>query len=177
MACKQRPREGLYESYDVHCVIGKGAYGTVVKALHRRENKWYAVKMFSGDRLRELLSATISGGSARRMDATAAHLKQEVQILQGLRNPYVCELKEAFFEGYSVSTYLSTRLPGYYPVTPLTSAFTLKVSYSNSRRAGISCHTRLSTTSFVSCFILLDLSCIDMAFSRARGTVLHVPDM
>ncbi|RDX51406.1 kinase-like protein [Lentinus brumalis] len=106
MACKQRPREGLYESYDVHCVIGKGAYGTVVKALHRRENKWYAVKMFSGDRLRELLSATISGGSARRMDATAAHLKQEVQILQGLRNPYVCELKEAFFEGYSVSVVL-----------------------------------------------------------------------
>ncbi|KAI0701142.1 Pkinase-domain-containing protein [Cerioporus squamosus] len=106
MACKERPREGLYESYDVHCVLGRGAYATVVKALHRRENKWYAVKMFSGDRLRELLSVTMSGGSERRMAATAAHLRREVRILQGLHHPYVCKLKEAFFEGYSVSIVL-----------------------------------------------------------------------
>lgn len=110
MACKERPREGLYQSYDVHCVLGKGAYATVVKALHRRENKWYAIKMFSGDRLRELLSLTASRGSARQMAATAAHLRREVRILQGLHHPYVCELKEAFFEGYSVSEYTSTSM-------------------------------------------------------------------
>ena len=66
--------------------------------------------MFSGDRLRELLSLTASRGSARQMAATAAHLRREVRILQGLHHPYVCELKEAFFEGYSVSGYTSTSM-------------------------------------------------------------------
>ena len=103
MASSQRPKDGLYKFYDVQHVLGRGAYATVVKALHRNEGKWYAIKLFSGDRLRELLTSATFRGAEERMKATAKHLRREVQALRGLSHPYVCELKEAFFEGYSVS--------------------------------------------------------------------------
>lgn len=106
MAAKERPSEGLYRFYDVQHVLGKGAYATVVKALHRMEGNWYAIKMFSGDRLRELLSVgnVSSRRAEKRMRSTAQHLQHEVAILNTLEHRYICQLKEAFFEGYSVST-------------------------------------------------------------------------
>lgn len=105
MASNQRPRDGLYKFYDVHHVLGKGGYATVVKALHKAEAKWYAVKMFSGDRLRELLSSASIHGTEERMSRTADHLKKEVYVLQRMKHDYICQLKEAFFEEYSVSEY------------------------------------------------------------------------
>ncbi|RDX40356.1 kinase-like protein [Lentinus brumalis] len=101
--------KGLYQSYDVdlRSVLHKGAFATVATALHRRENKWYAVKIFAADKLRHLLKITDPGQSEQRMEAKlAAHLAREVQILQGLRHLYVCEIKEAFLEGYSISIVL-----------------------------------------------------------------------
>ena len=107
MAANQRPSEGLYRHYDVQHVLGRGAYATVVKAMHRMEGKWYAVKMFSGDRLREMLCSSRERdvNVERRMEDTRRHLRQEVRILQSLKHPYICRLKEAFYEAYSVSTY------------------------------------------------------------------------
>ncbi|KAI0794699.1 kinase-like domain-containing protein [Fomes fomentarius] len=111
MASNQRPRDGLYKFYDVHHVLGKGGYATVVKALHKAEAKWYAVKMFSGDRLRELLSSASIHGTDERMSRTADHLKREVYVLQRMKHDYICQLKEAFFEEYSVSIVLEL-VPG-----------------------------------------------------------------
>ena len=102
MASTQRGSdEGLYEMYDVQFVLGRGAYATVVKALHRKEGTWYAVKMFSGDKLRRILDNTVSRGHDR--GETTSHLQKEVQILERLEHPNICKLKEAFYEGFSVS--------------------------------------------------------------------------
>lgn len=106
--CKRSPGESVRDSYDVECmpVLGEGAFATVLKALHRRENKWYAVKTFSGDTLSYLLEGHGARGEvARSMECSiAAHLRREVEILQGLRHRNVCPLKEAFLDEYSVST-------------------------------------------------------------------------
>ena len=101
MASRQRPKDGLYKYYDVQHVLGKGAYATVVKALHRRECAWYAVKLFSGDKLRQMIENSASNGHDR--GETTSHLQKEVQILERLEHPNICKLKEAFYEGYSVS--------------------------------------------------------------------------
>ena len=106
MASRQRASdEGLYETYDVLHVLGRGAYATVVKAFHKKECKMYAVKMFSADKLRQILENTASRGHDR--SSTTSHLQKEVQILEKMKHPNICKLKEAFYEGYSVSTWLS----------------------------------------------------------------------
>lgn len=104
MAFNEHPNEGLYRYYDVQHVLGRGAYATVVKAMNLAEGKWYAVKMFQGNRLREVLAQPTQRDEQRRMAATAKHLRREVDVLQNLKHPYICELKQAFFEGYNVST-------------------------------------------------------------------------
>ncbi|KAH9939108.1 kinase-like domain-containing protein, partial [Epithele typhae] len=97
-------KEGLYDLYDISHVLGKGAYATVVRALHRRERVWYAIKMFPGDRLRQALDTSMSRGIGE--STTTKSLMKEVTILQMMNHPNICGLKEAFYEGDSISIVL-----------------------------------------------------------------------
>ena len=110
MASTERAAEqGLYDAYNVAHVIGTGGYATVVKALRRQSKgeRWVAIKMFQGDKLRR----TREEGA--EIDRTASHLQQEIQVLQRLDHVNICRLQEAFYEGDSISKYLcrySTRV-------------------------------------------------------------------
>ncbi|KAH9913075.1 kinase-like protein [Epithele typhae] len=42
--------------YDLHCLLGSGSFARVMKALHREENKWYAVKIIQAEILRKIAS-------------------------------------------------------------------------------------------------------------------------
>ena len=101
MASTQRASEhSLYDMYDVHHVLGEGAYATVVKALHRREGAWYAVKMFKADKLSHVLDGH---DPAAPEGFPLTHFQKEIQILRRLDHPNVCKLREAFYEGDSIS--------------------------------------------------------------------------
>ena len=102
MAAKQSPTEGIYRFYDLHHGLGQGAFATVVKALHRIEGKWYAIKSFPGEKLQQFLNRKSHG--VDMMESTARHLTREINVLQRLRHRNICQLKEAFIDsGYSVS--------------------------------------------------------------------------
>ncbi len=108
-ACKAPPHKQLCASYHVQCVpvLGNGPYTTVVKAFHRQENVIYALKIFSGEKLRKVMNmARTSGALLPSMPDSVmeAHLTRELEILQGLQHPRVCALKEAFIDEHSVST-------------------------------------------------------------------------
>ena len=92
---------GIDDLYDVHYAIGEGAYATVVKALQRREIRWYAVKRFRAEKLRQMKDR---GEDAHTMN----HLQKEIQVLQRLEHPNICKLKEAFYEGDSISECIVT---------------------------------------------------------------------
>ena len=87
--------------YDIDSALGEGAFATVLKALHRREGKFYAVKTFKAEKLRP-------AGDGREVALTTNHLQKEIQVLERLKHPNVCQLKEAFYEGDSISECLET---------------------------------------------------------------------
>ncbi|KAI0355788.1 kinase-like protein [Trametes cingulata] len=96
----QRPSHGLYRYYDLQDVLGSGAFGTVVKALHREDGNWYAVKMIDSKKLRADWSQAIAQG------AQLDDITREISILQRLEHRNVCQLKEFFVEGNSLSLVL-----------------------------------------------------------------------
>ncbi|KAM5541349.1 hypothetical protein V8D89_004903, partial [Ganoderma adspersum] len=110
-ATKESPADSIRRFYDVECVLGSGAFGTVLKALHIEEHKWYAIKSFPGARAQEPL-----GGGSRRpsrerrteiMQSAWKHLEREVEVLKKLRHRNICQLKETFMEaGDSISIVL-----------------------------------------------------------------------
>ncbi len=102
------PSRGLYKYYDLQHELGKGSFATVMKALHREEGKWYAVKMIQANKLRRgLSSATINGngnGKGAKSNDKASNFAREINILERLQHPNICQLKEVFFESYNIST-------------------------------------------------------------------------
>ena len=102
MAAKLSQTQGIHGLYELHCGLGSGAFATVVKALHKTEKRWYAIKSFPGDKLQEFV--TRRSGVTDLMESTAKHLKREIGVLRNLRHRNICQLKEAFIDsGYSVS--------------------------------------------------------------------------
>ena len=98
---RQGSDESVDSVYDVHCALGEGAFATVVKAIHRREIRWYAVKRFRAEKLRQIKD---EGGDT----PTTNHFQKEIQVLQRLEHPSICKLKEAFYEGDSISECIVT---------------------------------------------------------------------
>ena len=102
MACGPATR-GLHKHYDVQHELGKGSFATVMKALHRAEDKWYAVKMIHASHLRRNLNS-LSESEAKPEDKKGT-LAREISILERLQHRNICQLKEVFFEPYSISSY------------------------------------------------------------------------
>ena len=105
---KESPVDSIRRFYDVECVLGSGAFGTVMKALHIEEHKWYAIKSFPGARAQELLGSGSRRPSRQRqteiMQSAWKHLEREMEVLKKLRHRNICQLKETFMEpGDSIS--------------------------------------------------------------------------
>ena len=108
MACGPATR-GLHKHYDVQHELGKGSFATVMKALHRAEDKWYAVKMIHASHLRRTLNGlsereTSKGSKAGAGEDKKGTLAREISILERLQQRTVCQFKEVFFERYNIST-------------------------------------------------------------------------
>ncbi|KAI0355786.1 Pkinase-domain-containing protein [Trametes cingulata] len=98
------PSRGLHKFYDLMHELGKGSFATVMKALHKEEGKWYAVKMIQANKLRKGLSnATLNGVQTNDKSTNFA---REINILERLQHPNICQLKEVFFESYSINLVL-----------------------------------------------------------------------
>ncbi|KAF8644791.1 hypothetical protein AX16_008253 [Volvariella volvacea WC 439] len=82
--------EGLWAHYDIGVELGKGSFATVMKAVSRKDGKWYAVKMIANRANRD---GTDSASSSRN---TA--FAREIAIMEKLKHPNICELKEVFYE-------------------------------------------------------------------------------
>ena len=92
---------GLHTFYDLQHELGKGSFATVMKALHRTEGKWYAVKMIQANKLRrDFSSVTVRGLQA---DSKTSSFAREINILEKLQHRNICQLKEVFYEEYNIS--------------------------------------------------------------------------
>jgi serine/threonine protein kinase len=78
------PTEGLYAHYDISTELGKGSFATVRKAVSRTTGEWYAVKMIQD--------------SKRGKGVRNTALAREITIMERLKHPNICELKEVFFQ-------------------------------------------------------------------------------
>ena len=91
------PVEGLYAHYDITEELGKGSFATVMKAMCKENGHWYAVKMIQTKNLKRSMTKHHANGDRVTVDASIA-LHKEVQILQKLQHPNICQLKEVFYE-------------------------------------------------------------------------------
>ncbi|KAH9859148.1 kinase-like protein [Lenzites betulinus] len=99
-AAYSRPAHGLYQQYDLHEQLGKGSFATVVKALRRDDGKWYALKVIDLKRLRKEYNHVVAEPSE------VETISKEISILQRLQHPNICELKDFFLDGSSLSLVL-----------------------------------------------------------------------
>ena len=96
---------GLECFYELQHELGSGSFAKVIKALHRTEGKWYAIKMINASKLRRGMSAATVRGL--QDDDKASNFAREINILEKLQHPNVCQLKEVFYEKYNISAYAS----------------------------------------------------------------------
>ncbi|OBZ77004.1 putative serine/threonine-protein kinase fhkE [Grifola frondosa] len=89
------PHNGFLRDYRVCGEIGKGGYGTVVKAYHHMERLWYAVKIIPPDSARD--------GSASSKNIL---ITREIRIMEQLKHANICRLKETFFERDGVNPFI-----------------------------------------------------------------------
>ena len=95
---------GLESLYDLQHVLGRGSFATVVKALHKTEGGWYAVKIIQASKLKKSGEASkpLDEGEDP-MDNIPAAFRREIEILRRLSHRNICKLKEVFFESTSIS--------------------------------------------------------------------------
>ncbi|KAI0762165.1 kinase-like domain-containing protein [Trametes elegans] len=97
------PSGGVHKSYDMQHELGKGACGTVMKALHRSEGEWYAVKILQTGKLGVAKNAIVDGVPTT---PEATRLLREITILEGLRHENICQYKEVFMSDSTISIVL-----------------------------------------------------------------------
>ncbi|KAM6502304.1 CAMK/RAD53 protein kinase [Amanita muscaria] len=78
------PTSGLYAHYDISTELGKGSFATVRKAVSRATGEWYAVKMIQDNK--------------KGIGIRNTSLAREITIMERLKHPNICELKEVFFQ-------------------------------------------------------------------------------
>jgi ser/thr/tyr protein kinase RAD53 len=86
------PTTGLYAHYDLSTELGKGSFATVMKAISRATGKWYAVKMIHDKSVRS------PGEQYHGPNSKRASFAREISIMENLKHPNICELKEVFYQ-------------------------------------------------------------------------------
>ncbi|CDO76222.1 hypothetical protein BN946_scf184894.g11 [Trametes cinnabarina] len=95
------PKGGVHKVYDMQHELGKGSYATVVKALHKQEGKWYAIKIISTHKLRgHWTDDAALEGLPQTKDAR--RLLREITVLERLQHKNICQLKEVFVHSRNV---------------------------------------------------------------------------
>ncbi|KAI0692039.1 kinase-like domain-containing protein [Cytidiella melzeri] len=93
------PTEGLYAHYEVTEELGKGSFATVMKAMSKETGQWYAVKMIQINHVRAAASMNqVDTSGTKSKPDPASTLHKEVKILERLKHPNICQLKEVFYE-------------------------------------------------------------------------------
>lgn len=100
------PPEGLYAHYHLSQELGRGSFATVMKAIHRESGQWYAVKMIHMSKVRAAAAKkretkTQEGLQLER--PTLLGYEREIEILETLRHPNICQMKEVFYEKHTIS--------------------------------------------------------------------------
>ncbi|KAI0328355.1 Pkinase-domain-containing protein [Cubamyces sp. BRFM 1775] len=91
------PSEGVHKFYDMQHSLGKGTFATVMKALHREEGKWYAIKIISTSKLRgDWAKIAVLDGAPKTEEAKSK--LQEITILERLKHKNICQLKEVYVQ-------------------------------------------------------------------------------
>ncbi|KAI0646004.1 kinase-like domain-containing protein [Trametes meyenii] len=103
------PSRGVHGIYDIQHELGKGSFATVMKALHREEGRWYAIKIIQGEKLPKGWHKGIVDG--RPTDEESKKLVREISILERLQHRNICQLKEVFLESYKICLVLEL-VPG-----------------------------------------------------------------
>ncbi|KAI0737333.1 kinase-like domain-containing protein, partial [Daedaleopsis nitida] len=98
------PKTGIDSVYDLVHVLGRGSFGTVMKALHRQEGKWYAVKQIPTSKLRKTM--TVASMREISPENTPTALKREIEIMQRLEHPNICQFKEVLYDAKNISIVL-----------------------------------------------------------------------
>ncbi|KAI0338234.1 kinase-like protein [Trametopsis cervina] len=101
------PTEGLHAHYNVTEELGKGSYATVMKAMSKETGQWYAVKMLPANQLKAAASmAQVDESGTRSKPEPTITLQKEVKILERLKHPNICQLKEVFYEEHYINIVL-----------------------------------------------------------------------
>ena len=79
---------GLYAEYDLSHELGRGAFATVVKGMSRTTGEWVAVKMIHA----------IKNQNEIEQASQYAMFAREINIMQSLKHPNICEMKKVFFQ-------------------------------------------------------------------------------
>ncbi|GLB37085.1 putative forkhead associated domain containing protein [Lyophyllum shimeji] len=87
------PTTGLYAFYDLTQELGKGSFATVMKAICRKTGQWFAVKM-----IQESRNVRSPGEQQPQTRPRNELFMREISILEKLKHPNICELKEVFFQ-------------------------------------------------------------------------------
>ncbi|OSC96762.1 kinase-like protein, partial [Trametes coccinea BRFM310] len=95
------PSGGVHSVYDMQHELGKGSYATVVKALHKQEGRWYAIKIISTHKLRGNWTDDAALEGLPKTDG-ARRLLREITVLERLEHKNICQLKEVFVHSRNV---------------------------------------------------------------------------
>ncbi|KAI0930029.1 hypothetical protein AcV5_006838 [Taiwanofungus camphoratus] len=90
------PTQGLYAHYQLHEELGKGSFATVMKAMNRDDGQWYAIKVIQTSKINR----------TDTQSTTMNKFAREISILEGLQHPNICQLKEVFFEEWTINLVL-----------------------------------------------------------------------
>jgi len=110
------PTEGLHAYYDISSELGKGSFATVMKAVSRATGEWFAVKMIHDNKMIKTTAdgpaaaAAAANNNANNNNNNAARTNafaREISILEKLKHPNICQLKEVFFQDGNISFVLS----------------------------------------------------------------------
>ncbi|KAH9949119.1 kinase-like domain-containing protein [Amylocystis lapponica] len=94
------PVSGFHKYYQLHTELGKGSFATVMKAMHRETGEWYAVKIIQSSKLR-----TPTNGNSTE-ESRGTKFSREISILEKLKHPNICLLKEVFYEDWNIKLVL-----------------------------------------------------------------------
>ena len=99
------PAEGLYAHYHLSEELGRGSFATVMKAMNRENGQWYAIKMIHASKLKAVAARRESRNNdgLRPEQPTLQGYEREINILEKLRHPNICQLREVFYEEHTIS--------------------------------------------------------------------------